>query len=128
MHTTSSKQIRMLHWNSNGISNFSNQKQFEILLESKGIHIASLNETFFKSNHKPYFTNYFIYRNDRIQTVGGGVALLIHKTIAHTILPLTKTTLIESISAEIVINNRKIVVTSAYSPRYTPAFRNDIIS
>ena len=70
-----SNVFKMLHWNANGISNKSKLTQFELLLERENINIASLNETFFTDEHKPYFKNYFLYRNDRTDSRGGGVAL-----------------------------------------------------
>lgn len=60
-----SNLIKMLHWNANGISNFSHLKQFEYLIESHNVDIASVNETHWNENHKPYLRNYFIYREDR---------------------------------------------------------------
>lgn len=71
--------LKILHWNAHGISNISHFKQFEYLLETEEIHIASLNETHFNEKHKSYLQNYFIYRNDREGTRGGGVALIVHK-------------------------------------------------
>lgn len=120
-------EFKMLHWNANGISNFSKLKQFELLLERENIKIASLNETFFTEEHKPYFENYCLYRNDRQDARGGGVALLIHRSIKHKNLSLFNTKLVENISIEITINSRPFVITSAYSPRYTSNLSNDIL-
>lgn len=121
-------QCSLLHWNCNGISNYSSLKQLELLLERYKIQIASLNETFFSAKQNPFFQNYALYRNDRTDSRGGGVALLIHRTLKHRLLPITKTSLIENLSAEVLINNRRITVTTAYSPRYAPTFQNDIIA
>lgn len=121
-------QPRLLHWNSNGISNYSLLKQFEHLQETQNIYIASLNETFLNETHKPYFTNYILYRNDRSESRGGGVALMIHRSIQHTLLPLTKTAMIENLSVEVSINRRQTVITTAYCPRYNANFCNDIIA
>lgn len=121
-------QFRIFHWNSNGISNHSLLKQLELLLERNRIHIASLNETFFNDNHNPYFNNYVLHRNDRTESRGGGVALLIHRSLKHTVLPITKTSGIENLSIEVSVNQRRVVITTAYSPRYSNNFINDIIS
>lgn len=126
--TLNNQQFRILHWNSNGISNYSTLKQFEVLLEKHSIHVASLNETFFTSDHRPYFCNYLLYRNDRTDTRGGGVALLVHRSIEHRLLPLTRTTNIENLSIEVTINQRRIVLCTAYCPRYTANFKNDVIA
>lgn len=124
----STKQFNILHWNANGITNFSNLKQFEYLLEKENIQIASLNETFFKENHRPFFNNFYLYRNDRTHARGGGVALLVRRSLQHKLLPLTKTTIIENLSIEILINQRRTIISTAYSPRYTAHFSNDIMA
>lgn len=128
MTSNNSAKLNILHWNSNGISNHSLLKQVELLLERNKIHIASLNETFFNANHNPFFNNYLLYRNDRTDSRGGGVALLIHRSLKHSLLPLTKTSNIENLSVEVSINQRQIVITTAYSPRYTINFKNDIVA
>lgn len=81
MNLDNSRELRLLHLNANGLSNYSLLKQLECLLECKNVDIASINETFFNENHKTYFKNYVIYRNDRTSSRGGGVALLIRRSI-----------------------------------------------
>ena len=120
-------EMNLLHWNANGISNYTCQKQLEYILEKKNIKVASLNETYLNETHKVYFKNYVIYRNDRVDSRGGGVALIIRKCIKHKLLPITPTQKIENLSAEIIINNTPIVVTTAYSPKYTSSFGSDIL-
>lgn len=126
MAYANSNVLKLFHWNANGISNFSHLKQLEFLLEREHIQIASLNETYFNENHKPYFKNYYIYRSDRQGARGGGVALIVRKSIQHKLLSVISTHKIENISVEIVINQRPIVITNAYSPKYTTSFENDI--
>lgn len=121
-----SSQLNLLHWNANGITTYTLQRQLENLLTAKDIHIACLNETFLKENHKTYFRNYFVYRNDRLGCRGGGVALLVRKGLNHSLLPITKTTIVENISVDIIINRTHVIVTSAYSPKFSRNFRNDI--
>lgn len=50
--------FKILHLNTNGMSNFSKLKQFELLIERENIKIASLNETFFTEKTKTFFKNY----------------------------------------------------------------------
>lgn len=119
--------LKILHWNANGISTFSNLMQFECLLERENIHIASLNETHLKENHKTYFKNYRIYRNDRHDTRGGGVALVVHRSVKHKLLPIVNTLKLENISIEILVNKRAVVISSAYSPKYASSFADDIL-
>lgn len=126
MTSVNLKRLNLFHWNANGITTYSHQRQLENLLVSKDVHIASINETYFKEKHKPFFENYYTYRNDRISSRGGGVALLVHKSLNHNILPISKTSYIENLSVQICINRTKVTVTTAYSPKHTRYFRNDI--
>lgn len=119
--------IKILHWNANGITTYSHLLQFEHLLERENIHIASLNETHLNENHKTYFKNYLIYRNDRQDSRGGGVAIVVRRNVKHRLLNIINTGGIENISIETEINNKKILVFSAYSPKYKNSFANDII-
>lgn len=121
------QQVRIIHWNSQGISNTSKMVQLEELLERKRIDICLLNETFLKDHHKFQMTNYKVHRNDRDDRFGGGVAILVRNTINHKLLPLTKTNKIENISIEMKIQNKTIVITSAYSPSYGTNFGNDVL-
>lgn len=122
-----STTFNILHWNANGISNFSHLKQLECVLEREQIQIASINETYFNEKHKPYLNNYYIYRNDRQNRRGGGVALFVRKTLKHKLLNIIATRKIENISVEITINQKPIVVTTAYSPKCSEFFSEDIL-
>jgi exonuclease III len=119
-------QLRILHWNAQGVSTLSKQVQLEQLLERKCVDICLLNETFLKDHHKMSMTNFKIYRNDR-ERFGGGVAILIRNTIEHTLLPIQDTVKIENISIQLYIQQRPVIITSAYSPSYGNNFRNDIL-
>lgn len=120
------KDFKILHWNAQGMSNQATIAQLDYVLNKEKVDIALINETFLKKQHKVHINNYKVYRNDREDRPGGGVAIIIHLSIAHTLLPLYKTMNIESASIEVTINNRKIVITTAYSPRYYSSFMRDI--
>lgn len=120
------RNVKILHWNANGLTNFANCQQLGHLLEKENIQVASLNETFFKENHNPFFHNYYLYRNDRVHARGGGVALLVHRSLKHKLLPLTATISTENLSVEVVINHRNVIITTAYSPRYSCNFSADM--
>ena len=115
-----------MHWNAQGMSNQTIVSQLDHLLNKEKIDIALINETFLKEHHKVLINNYKIYRNDRENRACGGVAIIIHSSITHTLLPLYKTENIEIASIEITINNRKTVITTAYSPQYSSSFTRDI--
>lgn len=120
------QQLRILHWNAQGISTLSIQVQLEELLERKLIDICLLNETFLKDHHKMNMKNFKIYRNDR-DSFAGGVAILVRNSIDHILLPIQRTDKIENISIQLIIQQRPIIFTSAYSPSYGNNFSNDIM-
>lgn len=120
------QSLKLLHWNSQGISTLSAIAQLELVLEKEKIDVALLNETFLNPTKKVFITNFKVYRNDRDQNRGGGVAIFVRRNIRHNLLPLYKTSLIENLSIEVFVNNRPIVITSAYSPKYTLSFSTDI--
>lgn len=120
------KRLNVFHWNAQGISNFSTAKQLELFLLETQTDLVSLNETFLKDPHNFRLNGYKIYRNDRIGTEKGGVAIAVRHSIKHELLPPYKTKKIENISIELCINRRSVVFTSAYSPKYFESFEADI--
>lgn len=121
----SNKQLRILHWNAEGISNLSTAKQLELLLFQENIDVVMLNETLLKDHHKLYLKGYVIHRLDR-PTPGGGVAIAVKHSIKHKLLPTYRTKTIENISISTTINNRYVILTAAYSPKYHNSFESDI--
>ncbi|KAG5666355.1 hypothetical protein PVAND_014389 [Polypedilum vanderplanki] len=115
MNKTNSN-LRILYWNTNGIKN----KIYELYqyANSNYIHIICLNETFLKPNIKlPSDPNYKIYRLDRDDQAKGGIAILVRKSIKHTLLPLLNTSLIENLGVQIALDdNKSIKVYSIYLP------------
>lgn len=122
----SNKELKILHWNAQGISNLSTAKQLELLLHQDDIDVVMLNETFLKDQHKFYLNGFKIHRNDRLDAPRGGVAIAVKHSIKHTLLPQYKTKKIENISISININRRSIILTAAYSPKYFNSFEADI--
>lgn len=53
---------------------------------------------------------------------------MIQRSLNHTLLQLTKTSTVENLSVEVTINQRRVVITTAYSPRYTGHFKDDVVS
>ena len=123
---SSYRDFKILHWNAQGMSNPSTIHQLDHLLNKEKIDIALINETFCKAQHKVHINNYRVYRNDREDHAGGGVAIIIHSSISHKVLPLYRTEKIENASIEITLNNQSLVITSGYSPKYTSSFTQDI--
>lgn len=117
--------LNIISWNAQSISNGSKTAELERLLRERDIHIVCLQETYLNHNTKLYMPNYTIYRNDRT-THGGGVAILVKKGIQHELLRLCATVSIENIAIAVTFHNKRIIITSAYSPHYNNSFSNDL--
>ena len=65
-----------------------------------------INETLLKSDRKINFVNYKMYRWDRTESRGGGVALLIKKDIQHCQVRFDDSCSIEAIGVTINIPNQ----------------------
>lgn len=125
MHTT--KQLRLLQWNGQGLTTISSSKQLELFLHQNQIDVALLNETFCKDIHKLYLAGYITHRHDRIDGAKGGVAIAIKSSIRHSLLPPYNTKKIENVSISVNINRRNVIFTSAYSPKYYNSFESELL-
>lgn len=114
-----------MFWNAQGINSYSKKIQLEQIIKAKYIDILFLCETFLKEGQSFSLTGYQIYRCDR-PTPGGGVAIAVRSNLKTKQLPNYPTRGIENVSVELSLQNRTIVLTSVYSPRYTDSFKNDV--
>lgn len=115
-----------MQWNAQGITNITTRNELKKFINQHRIDIVLLCETLLKSKHKLYLNDFQIYRRDRTEP-GGGVAICVNRNIKHKLLPAYTRNTIENISISIEVDNRKIVLTSAYSPRFTTSFANEIV-
>lgn len=114
-----------MQWNAQGISNLASRTELRDFVNRHHVDIILLAETMLNKNHKFYLPDFSTYRSDREQH-GGGVAICIRKSINHRLLPRTNTEHIENIAIAVKIDNREIMMTSAYCPRFGAQFTNDI--
>jgi hypothetical protein len=109
-------QIKVLHWNANGIRNKISEL-YEFMKEN-GTDIVCLNETFLK----PEITlktnpRFIVHRFDRLEQAKGGVAIIIRRRIKHQIISFINTKLLECIGVKIKLTDgSSIDVISAYLP------------
>lgn len=106
--------LKIVSWNARGIRNKINELFH--FLENQNFDVCLLNETWLDSSCTMKHRNFFCYRNDRQNSRGGGVAILIKKNIAHQLLPAPNTSLIESIGIKIFCENDSINIYSCYFP------------
>lgn len=116
------KSFKFLFWNAQSIANNSKQTQLQQTLDDEAIDIVLIAETYLNANHKCYFSNYILYRNDR-DTHGGGVTIDVKK-VSH--IGFTNTSSIENISIQLTINVSDTIITAAYSPKCDSNFKSDM--
>lgn len=122
------KTIKMLQWNAQGLVNLATIKQLELLLNSESVDIVFLVETFLKPSNSFFIDGYKIYRNDRLTSEKGGVAIAIKGSIKHTLLPPINTSSFENISISTCLNGKDVRFVCAYCPKYTAGFKRDVKS
>lgn len=107
--------INVITWNARGIR----KKYFEFLnfLNSNKVDIALITETWLTSEVRLPSSDYKCYRVDRTDLKGGGVAILIRKSIQHSLLPTIKTQSVENIGISVrLMNSKEIKVYCVYFP------------
>lgn len=120
-----SDNLRLLLWNINGIQN--KTQELSQYLTDYNIHIALISETHLKANKDLKFPNYSTYRKYR-DTIGGGVAIIIQKSLPHYQLPnTTNDTRLEQTGVKILLpNNKNINIHSIYSPPSAKLDENEL--
>lgn len=108
--------LKIIHWNSNGI--LGKTQELQTYLRQYHTDIILLNETHLEPKHKLKIPNYFVYRNDLQPAPGskahGGTAVLVHRRIVHQ--PISLNTSLQSCSIKIQINNTEVLVSAIYKP------------
>lgn len=115
-----------MFWNAQSITSNSKQLLLDHTLETEKVDVLLLAETFLKQHHSFSIRNFIVFRNDRQLQAHGGVAIAIRNNIQHKVCSPVNTHIIENISIEITINNTPVRITSAYAPRASQHFANDI--
>lgn len=102
-------KLAVVTWNSNGIKN----KIAHLInfLETHKVDIMLLTETKLTQADKIKIKGYTFYRQDRPNSTGGGVAILVKSCIAHTLVPLAP----NPIEAICIKTHDNIHIVSAYN-------------
>lgn len=106
--------LNIVTWNARGIRN----KSLELFqfLKNHNVDVCLVSETWLNSNISIRHRDFFVYRNDREVTRGGGVAIIVKKNIQHNLLPIINTKLIENIGVKIFTNIGSVDIFSCYFP------------
>lgn len=119
-------ELKIMFWNAQGINSLSKQIQLQQVLKAKYIDIAILCETLLNEDSSFSLPGYRIYRQDRIGA-GGGVAIVVKNNLKTKNYSNYATSGIENVSVELFLQNRSLVVTAIYSPKYYDSFKHDIL-
>lgn len=110
-----SKSLKIIVWNSRGIRH--KLVEFFDFLIRVNADVALVSETWLKNDISMNHGNFICYRNDRVTSKGGGVAVVIRKNICHELLPTIQTKLIENIGIKVIFNDNTFInIFSCYFP------------
>ena len=117
--------IKTLFWNCNGLRE--RKQETEEIIHRMKLDIIMISETHLKSGSKIKFINYTMYRCDRTESRGGGVAILVKKNIQHSQVRFDDLCSIEAIGVTINIPNQgKVTFASVYKSPNNPLLSNDL--
>jgi len=106
--------LKIIHWNSNGITKRINKLQ--AFASTLKVDTILLSETRLKPSTKLKISNYITYKTDlptkRGSPAHGGTAILVHRRIVHT--PISLQTKLQSTSIKIKTANAEITISSIY--------------
>lgn len=115
MAKTKPASLVVTTWNADSIRH--KKTELENFIKDRNIDIILLQETYLKPQDNFKIPNYQIYRKDRLNKPGGGVAIAIKNRIDHFLAENHSTANTESITVKVKINDRRTLkVTSIYIP------------
>lgn len=96
--------LKLIQYNARSLTK-SNLIEFKAHLHLYKPHIVTLCETFWRDSFSVKFKQYYAVNKNRVGQVGGGVAILIHKSLQFKQLQLPDLQTIESIGVSITTEN-----------------------
>jgi hypothetical protein len=109
--------LRCIQWNARGLSK-SKLEVFRNFISSTNPEIVLLSETHWTDAFNVKFKAYHIAKKNRLNRIGGGVAILIHKSLQFLPLNLKETNSVEAIGVQVICsNNTPCNFISAYVPK-----------
>lgn len=105
---------KLVLWNAQSIKN--KITEFTDYLNTNQIDLALVTETWLKPNISLSIPNYKIVRLDRINTRGGGVAIIINENIKYTEVAVSNLKVIESVGVNILSESDSLTCFVCYFP------------
>jgi len=113
--STLDRHLKIMQWNANGITAHMNElKQFLASIEGDQPHVICIEETFLKPGKSLNIPGYDIFRKDRLNAFGGGVATLVKNSISA--MQVDTPDGIESVGIKVILNKTEIVIYNIYNP------------
>jgi exonuclease III len=96
VHSTNKKMINLIQYNARSLKKY-NLIEFKSYLHKHKPHLLLISETFRKDTFSVKFKQYYVVNKNRSNQPGGGVAILIHKSLQYSMLQLPNLQTIEAI-------------------------------
>lgn len=110
-------------WNANSIKFKLNELKF--VLCHYNIDVIGISETKLDCKQTLIIPGYFVYRQDR-NSQGGGVAVIVRKTIQHNFLPIMNLEFFEAVGIKLKVGQAFINVIQAYIPPKNKIVKSDL--
>ena len=120
MNRQRTRKLKICHLNAQSINN-----KIELLknfLASAQVDIMLVNETWLNPSTNIVIENYKIVRNDRIQSRGGGVCIIIHNSICFSEINIPGSIGTESVTVRLhdcIRGKHDLLISSLYNPPQT---------
>lgn len=95
-------------------------------LEEHHVDIIAIQETQLKPGIRFTMPNYTVYRRDREDRRGGGLAILVKRNLKFTLLPSPNTTTVEALQGKIQMASQYIIIQSVYKSPHLPLPADDL--
>ena len=117
--------LKILQWNAASLYS-SKLQEFKNDLNKLNPSIVVLSETYWKDNYKVKLDQYNIFYLNRQDRRGGGVAILVKKSIPATLMDITQTPSLEVIGVTCILGDVNLDIVSVYCPHGNMCEAEDI--
>lgn len=108
--------MKIVQWNARGLTK-ARLEEFKNFLSSSNPAVVILCETYWRSSFNVSFQSYNIFKKDRVDRQGGGVAILVHKSLQCSVLTVQSLINCEAIGVTVATSNYgQVDFISVYAP------------